>query len=493
MEAPLPSDLADICTQQLARYLPCHDELDSLLSQLSEAEFSFIDSAPHKEPGPAPPVPVQPHPQSQQRFAAPKSDTEVQAAKDNAVPKSTAKTTSWAVNVWREWRSHRMQACGSSLACPPHLLLCRDHELDYWLTRFILEVRRKDQQPYPPQTLYSLVCGIMRYVRERHPQLNFFHDAVFAGFQRAMDGEMKRLRALGLGVKVRRAEPISVQEENLLWEKGLLGDDSPQVLLDTMIFLCGLYLSLRSGKEHRDLAWDQIELVEPADAPPFLLYTENVSKNNSGGLAQRKIAPKQVTHHANDSNPSRCFVKLFKQYRDHCPPLAQRKTSAFYLTPIKKPKSAIWYSVTAVGHNTLSQTVRRLCKEAGIQGFKTNHSLRVTNATRLFQSGVDEQLIMSRTGHRSVQGVRTYKRVSEDQKLVLSSVLNAATNGNVEKVETNDCQPQKKPKLDVSAACKSSTITIDTTSAPSTSTLNLENIPTFHFNGCSSITVNITK
>ena len=151
------------------------------------------------------------------------------------------------------------------------------------------------------------------------------------------------------------------------------------------------------------------------------------------------------------------------------------------------------HGITAVGHNTLSQTVKRLCQEAGIQGFKTNHSLRVTKVTRLFQSGADEQLIMSRTGHCSVQGVRTYKRVSEDQKLVLSSVLNAATNGNMEKIETSDCQPQKKPKLDVSTACKSSTITIDTTSAPSTSTLNLENIPTFHFNGCSSITVNITK
>ena len=171
----------------------------------------------------------------------------------------------------------------------------------------------------------------MRYVRERHPQLNFFHDAVFAGFQRTMDGEMKRLRALGLGVKVRRAEPISIQEENLLWEKGLLGSDSPQVLLDTMIFLCGL------------------------------------SKNNSGGLAQRKITPKQVKHHANSSNPSRWFIELYKQYRDHCPPLSQRKTSALYVTPIKKPKSTTWYSITAVGHNTLSQTVKQLCQEAGIQ------------------------------------------------------------------------------------------------------------------------------
>ena len=33
----------------------------------------------------------------------------------------------------------------------------------------------------------------------------------------------------------------------------------------------------------------------------------------------------------------------------------------------------------------------------------------------LFQAGVEEQLIMSRTGHQSLDGVRTYKRVPEEQ------------------------------------------------------------------------------
>ena len=66
----------------------------------------------------------------------------------------------------------------------------------------------------------------------------------------------------------------------------------------------------------------------------------------------------------------------------------------------------------------------RVCSLAGIDGFKTNHSLRVTAATRLFQAGVDEQLIMKRTGHRSIDGVRTYKRVSQQQEENLSSILN---------------------------------------------------------------------
>ena len=34
----------------------------------------------------------------------------------------------------------------------------------------------------------------------------------------------------------------------------------------------------------------------------------------------------------------------------------------------------------------------------------------------LFQAGVEEQLIMSRTGHQSLDGVRTYKRVPVCQR-----------------------------------------------------------------------------
>lgn len=59
--------------------------------------------------------------------------------------------------------------------------------------------------------------------------MNFFKDASFSGFQKVMDGKMKQLRTLGLGVKVWRAEPMSVEEENLLWEKGLLRSHSPTV------------------------------------------------------------------------------------------------------------------------------------------------------------------------------------------------------------------------------------------------------------------------
>jgi integrase len=94
-------------------------------------------------------------------------------------------------------------------------------------------------------------------------------------------------------------------------------------------------------------------------------------------------------------------VKLYQKYISHRPTDVPSK--AFYLTPLKKPQGNVWYTKIPVGHNTLSKTVKRLCAAAGIEGYKTNHSLRVTAATRLFKSGVDEQLIMSMTGHRSIE------------------------------------------------------------------------------------------
>ena len=63
-----------------------------------------------------------------------------------------------------------------------------------------------------------------------------------------------------------------------------------------------------------------------------------------------------------------------------------------------------------------------MCQAAGITGFKTNHSLRATTATRLFHVDVDEQLIMERTGHRSHDGVRSNKRTCTEQQQQISAM-----------------------------------------------------------------------
>ena len=204
----------------------------------------------------------------------------------------------------------------------------------------------------------------------------------------------------------------------------MLGDHTPQTLLDTIIFYNGYYFALRSGREHRQLRHNpcQIQVVEHPGERSFLRYTEDVSKNHPGGLKGQNIKPKVVLQHANLENPKRCFVRLFKLYMSLRP--NNVPADAFYLRPAIHPTATCWYSKQPLGHTKLSKTVARLCSSAGIQGHKTNHSLRATTTSRLYHSGVDEQLVMERTGHRSLEGVRSYKRTSDQQRETLSDILN---------------------------------------------------------------------
>ncbi len=76
-------------------------------------------------------------------------------------------------------------------------------------------------------------------------------------------------------------------------------------------------------------------------------------------------------------------------------------------------KPGQWYADRLVGINFLKKTVKTLAEKGGLEGYFTNHSLRLSCVTRMYAAGVDEQLIMETTGHKS-ECVHQYKRTSED-------------------------------------------------------------------------------
>ena len=114
----------------------------------------------------------------------------------------------------------------------------------------------------------------------------------------------------------------------------------------------------------------------------------------------------------------------------------------------------------------------RLCKVANIPGFRTNHSLRATAATRLYHSEIDEQLIKSVTGHKSSDGVRSYKRTSEDQFRRVSNVLQ----------QGGECS---KKDDDVPVSC----VKENSNFMANSSTLS----PSINLSGCQSVVINFTK
>ena len=98
----------------------------------------------------------------------------------------------------------------------------------------------------------------------------------------------------------------------------------------------------------------------------------------------RKKELKKVIQRESIENPDRYIVRVFKECDQRCP--VTRPGDSFYLKPLKDPKDEVWFSNTPSGHNSLDKMIGRICKIAGIKGYKTNHLLRVPLATRLFQS-----------------------------------------------------------------------------------------------------------
>ena len=77
-----------------------------------------------------------------------------------------------------------------------------EHALQYWMTRFILEVRKQKRDEYPLNTLHHLVCRMMRFLQQNgKPHIDFFKDDIFSAFPSSLDGEMKWLQSKGMVTK----------------------------------------------------------------------------------------------------------------------------------------------------------------------------------------------------------------------------------------------------------------------------------------------------
>ena len=93
----------------------------------------------------------------------------------------------------------------------------------------VMKICWKDGESYALNLLYQIVCGLLRYIREVKPNMDFFTDKEYFDFRHTLDEEKKwhtldveRLRRDGIGAKIKRAEPISVEEEEVKTSTRLL-------------------------------------------------------------------------------------------------------------------------------------------------------------------------------------------------------------------------------------------------------------------------------
>ena len=335
------------------------------------------------------------------------------------VPKNTEQSSKWAMTNFREWFDSYNERNAEN-TCPEEVLSpsCRSDVLCKWLCVFVTETRSKFGKPYPPKTIMSLLAGILRHMRHSNPDYpNFLskESTSFVSFQVTLDNLFKILRSDGVGAHSGQTEGISSEEENTLWLSGVMNSVSPKGLLRCKFFYVGKSFCLRGGEEHRCLTLSQFTRLHKPDR---YVYSEKSSKNRQGGLYQAKMDHKTVTVYLLDLYISKFPKGAVDNDLFYCKPMASAPLDA----------SCPWYFNVPIGKNTLSKMVADMCAEAGLSGKKTNHSLRVSGTSCLFEAGVPEKLIQQRTGHRTLESLRMYERVTDKQQLAVSKVLTGEKN-----------------------------------------------------------------
>lgn len=116
------------------------------------------------------------------------------------------------------------------------VILCR------WLSLFLAETRKQNGQPYPPKTLYILLCGIHRHMKRLNsscPNIMDVKNPDFAPLHTSLDNVFRDSRSDGVGSTSESAEVFTKEEENELWSKGIVGVKTPKSLVRSVFFLNG--------------------------------------------------------------------------------------------------------------------------------------------------------------------------------------------------------------------------------------------------------------
>ena len=358
-------------------------------------------------------------------------DSKIEELKQVQLKKKTEAKVNWAVTAYNEWRDERLRTFkydpGIYFADLRNLESLEKENLQHALCHFIPEVTKvRGEDPYPGSTLYQMIVSIQKYLSVNKIHWQLIEGKEFEDLKVVLDNVMKERAALNIGITKKQASVITYEMENHLWQEGFLGEQNPDQLRNTVLFLIGINVYLRAVNEHYGLRRDmpdkrsQISFEYNSLGDKCMVYREDcVSKTHNGGLADMRNERK-IVWVCPSENPDRCPVRLMQKYLALCPQYTKKPN--FYLQSRVKFTPSVWFAGQVVGENSIAKVVKELMKEAKIEGFFTNHSLRRSGGTRLFNAGIDRKLVKEATGHRS-DAVDAYQVTSDHQRCEMSKVI----------------------------------------------------------------------
>ena len=188
---------------------------------------------------------------------------------------------------------------------------------------------------------------------------------------------------------------IENKELRCLKESAVMSPSTPQGLLNNVWFHITLYFCCQGREGQR-----------------------NLSENT---ISFQKLGRMYQTEHPDDKYALRLQLEKLNP-----------ECSAFFQYPKrswKRPQEGVWFENRCLGVNKLGDMMKILSKAANLSKIYTNHSVRATAITLWSDAGLSNRHIMSLSGHRNENSLRSYNtRPSSQQLQLCSNVLSTALN-----------------------------------------------------------------
>ena len=261
--------------------------------------------------------------------------------------KRTEAKCNWAVSAYNDWHSERLEKFNYD--APIYFADLRDlsnltkDNFQHAMCRFVPEVQKRNGNgDYPAKTLYQMVVSIQKYLTVNKFNWKLVEGPDFEELHTVLDNVMRERTQANIGVTPCQADVISYEAEEKLWLMNILGEDTPDKLRNTVLFLIGMNVLLCAVEEHYNLrrpmegVTSQLSFELNSKGTKCLVYREDsCTKTHDGGLKDMRNDRKIVWVYPNKENVNRCPVRLVEKYISLCP--GQGKKTNFYLQSRQKP------------------------------------------------------------------------------------------------------------------------------------------------------------
>ena len=214
---------------------------------------------------------------------------------------------------------------------------------------------------------------------------------------------------------------------------------SPRSLQNKVMFDIRFYFARRGAENFKTMKTDIFQVVHDSqhDTVYVMKSADELKKNH------KEIDNEVISGYMPElPGDPMCPVDSFREYLSHLNPDCEN----LWQPPIPKPATSVWYAKSTVGDHTISDFMKNLSKDAKLSRKYTNHDIRVTGLSILGRCNFSDKQIMAVSGHKSIESLKIYKKVSANEKFMMGYTLGYALKNSNAIPENEDPLPIEFPE-----------------------------------------------